>query len=292
MTVSAPLAHDHARQSISTHRGVNPLSRVALCLGYFAVLILFACGTAAFCCLALLRALGCNARERHTVTRATIHSGTRALFLLLKATKLLRVIEHEPLLTPTMGTTQGIIVANHPSMLDAMFFLSRHPQVVCVMKAELLKLPFIGTFARYAGYLPYDETPELRQRAEEAISEGAHILIFPEGTRSPCGGLNSFKRGAARLATELSVPLFPHSLQMDPLVLSRERPWWLPPEGPVTLRVKSLAPLIPSYHHTRAVLDQPSDSIRRESVKLTESLEVLINSSLSSCPNSRHRNAV
>jgi len=47
------------------------------------------------------------------------------------------------------------------------------------------------------------------RRCAEVLSRGDGVLIYPEGTRSPSGELQSFKTGIALLATERQVPIVP-----------------------------------------------------------------------------------
>ncbi|MFN4894403.1 MAG: lysophospholipid acyltransferase family protein [Pseudomonadota bacterium] len=264
-----------------TGGGRRFLAVAARSCAYLVVLVAFLVGAALFYCYTRVRTVALDPVVSRRVTRSVIHRGISLLFRVLEGVGLLHVVEEQDS-GPHCNGQSGVIVANHPSMLDALFFLSRVPQVVCVMKAALLKLPVLGGFARAAGYLPYNETPELWERAKAARDEGACILIFPEGTRSPPSGLGEFKRGAARIATELGVPLWPYVLEMKPIVLSRERPWWSPPAETVVLRVKRLPILVSKLPNLDAETGHPPDDNRRESVRLTESLEVLINSSLSS----------
>jgi 1-acyl-sn-glycerol-3-phosphate acyltransferase len=252
-------------------------------VAYFGILFAFAVGAPTYYLVALVSARGTSPSARRKITRATIHKGTTLLFHILRITGVLRVQEETLCSADQIDVVPGVIVANHPSMLDALFFVSRHPQIVCVMKTRLLRWPIIGGFARRAGYLPFDETPELWRCAKEACDEGTSILVFPEGTRSPVGGLHQFKRGAARIAAELDLPLIPYALQMEPVALGRARPWWKPPGKQIRLRVTRL-PIVASTPDDRASEDttahhMPLDN-RRESIRLTESLEVLINSSL------------
>jgi 1-acyl-sn-glycerol-3-phosphate acyltransferase len=262
--------------------GKRPFAAAAHSCAYFLVLAAFVIGAAVVYCYARLRTALLDPLASRRTTRSVIHSGIALLFRVLEATGLLRVVEEEKTPGPPDTGGSAVIVANHPSMLDALFFLSRYPQVVCVMKGTLLSFPVVSGFARAAGYLPYHETEELWQRARAACDDGAYILIFPEGTRSPASGPGEFKRGAARIATELGLPLIPYVLEMNPIVFSRENPWWRPPAATVLLNVKRLPTLASQLPRPEEGAGQTPDDSRRESVRLTESLEVLINSSLSS----------
>jgi 1-acyl-sn-glycerol-3-phosphate acyltransferase len=47
------------------------------------------------------------------------------------------------------------------------------------------------------------------ERATEALKAGQSFLIYPEGTRSPDGRLQEFKKGAAVMAIKAGVPIVP-----------------------------------------------------------------------------------
>ena len=49
-----------------------------------------------------------------------------------------------------------IIVANHPSMLDAVMLVARLPRSACILKAGLMRNPLLGPAARLAGYIRND----------------------------------------------------------------------------------------------------------------------------------------
>ena len=56
---------------------------------------------------------------------------------------------------------KGIIIApNHITSLDALFVISRLPNIVCVMKANLWDNPVFGGGSRLAGYLRNDLTSD------------------------------------------------------------------------------------------------------------------------------------
>jgi 1-acyl-sn-glycerol-3-phosphate acyltransferase len=50
--------------------------------------------------------------------------------------------------------------------------------------------------------------------------------VFPEGTRSPQGGLRRFRRGPFEIACRADVPVVPVLIRCEPLVLAKEMPWY------------------------------------------------------------------
>ena len=86
-----------------------------------------------------------------------------------------------------------------------------------LMKAELRKVPFVGSACKAAGHVFVDRSsPMAAQRSlkevEKVLTNGVCTVIFPEGTRSLNGQVGRFKRGAFQIALELNLPIIPISL--------------------------------------------------------------------------------
>lgn len=111
-----------------------------------------------------------------------------------------------------------VMAVNHQSHFDSLVLLKhmrRHFRFIA--KRELSKVPFFGAAMRRAGNVFVDRkgTEQDRQTMSEvvqAVRERVDIVFFAEGTRSPDGGLQPFKKGAAVLAIEAQVPLVPAAL--------------------------------------------------------------------------------
>ena len=99
-----------------------------------------------------------------------------------------------------------IIAPNHPSLLDAVFVISRLPDTVCVMKGSLARNFLLAPAARLARYVPNDSLLRLIARAGSEMERGGQLLLFPEGTRS-VGNLGPFTEAVGALACRTRVPV-------------------------------------------------------------------------------------
>ena len=83
-----------------------------------------------------------------------------------------------------------------------------------VSKVENFYAPFIGWTMVLNGYIPLKRghLPSILRmfrRCEAALARGDSVFVFPEGTRSPDGNLQSFFRGAFVLSTRNKAPIVP-----------------------------------------------------------------------------------
>ena len=123
-----------------------------------------------------------------------------------------RVTGHEQM---PEADTAVIFCSNHESNVDPpVLFQALHPRLHVLYKAELHKVPLMGTLFDLGGFVPVDRRD--REKSMVSISRGAaslkagnSILIFPEGTRSGTGQLLPFKKGGFIMAIEAQVPVVP-----------------------------------------------------------------------------------
>jgi 1-acyl-sn-glycerol-3-phosphate acyltransferase len=108
-----------------------------------------------------------------------------------------------------------IFVANHSSMVDILAFQGYiNHDFRWIAKKELFNIPLFGAAMRAVDFISIDrshgrEAIKSLHAAAERIAEGASVLIFPEGTRSPDGRLQAFKTGAIMLAIKAGVEVVP-----------------------------------------------------------------------------------
>lgn len=109
-----------------------------------------------------------------------------------------------------------VIASNHQSFYDIpILFWTIPTQVRIIAKASLGRVPFIGWHLRRAGHLLVDRDhpgASIVKKMHRLISEGASLVIFPEGTRSRDGVVGRFKPGVFLLAIEAGLPIVPISI--------------------------------------------------------------------------------
>ena len=112
-----------------------------------------------------------------------------------------------------------IVAANHQSVFDVFAMYGWFPNIFkWIMKAELIKIPLVGKACVSAGHIFIDRSHPIAaqkslKKAGKQLINGVSVVIFPEGTRTYNGIMSKFKRGAFRLATDLSLPILPVTIK-------------------------------------------------------------------------------
>ncbi len=143
-------------------------------------------------------------------------------------TSLLRVEVHGQENIPS--STSCVFTANHQGAYD-IFLICGYlkAEIRWMLKRSLEKIPFIGIGCRHAGYIFVDKgakagkTRATYRQAENALKDGASVMMFPEGARTPDGHIKPFKKGAFLLADELQLPVVPMTINGSFEVLPRHR---------------------------------------------------------------------
>jgi 1-acyl-sn-glycerol-3-phosphate acyltransferase len=107
-----------------------------------------------------------------------------------------------------------VIVPNHQSMLDIVFFNMLHHRLRWVSKIEVFKLPIVGWEMRMVKYIELvrgnkASVVKMMESCVNSLQEGISVVIFPEGTRSLTGTIGKFKAGAFQIAVKTDKPLLP-----------------------------------------------------------------------------------
>jgi 1-acyl-sn-glycerol-3-phosphate acyltransferase len=108
-----------------------------------------------------------------------------------------------------------LFVANHTSAADAPAVVGAIPRRIAILlKKSLFAYPIVGQAFHLAHFIPVDRSKQdsaiaSLEKAIEAMRAGQSFLIYPEGTRSPDGRLQEFKKGAVVMAIKAGVPIVP-----------------------------------------------------------------------------------
>ena len=140
----------------------------------------------------------------------------------------------------------AIVIANHPTLIDITALTAAVGPACIVAKRSLFSNPLVGPLLRACGHiavgLPGDGTVPAVDQAEARLRAGHVVILFPEGTRSPVGGLGRFRLGAFELARRTGVPILSVRITVEPPALWKGQPWYAIPRQTVDFRLHSLPP--------------------------------------------------
>jgi 1-acyl-sn-glycerol-3-phosphate acyltransferase len=136
------------------------------------------------------------------------------------------------------GGPPVILAPNHPALIDALLILTRHPNIACVMKGELLRNVFLGAGSRLARYIPSNVPRQMIKEAVADLREGGTLLLFPEGTRTTHHPVNPLTASVGVIAKHANVPVQTLIIETDSPYLSKGWPLFRRPQLPITYRVR------------------------------------------------------
>jgi 1-acyl-sn-glycerol-3-phosphate acyltransferase len=109
-----------------------------------------------------------------------------------------------------------ILVANHGSLFDIVAITSFYPEISWFGHERLLKVPLFNWILKLTDYIPFKEPnyTNTREMIEQLAlkSEQKTVAIFPEGTRTLNGRINSFYRGFIYLYRVRDLEILPVTL--------------------------------------------------------------------------------
>ena len=117
---------------------------------------------------------------------------------------------------PTTESGPYLVCANHQTALDVLFLCAvlRRQQPNFMAKAELFKVPLLGSLVRKLGAFPVSRGKGdvgAIKHAIHLLEEGRSVGVFPQGTRCPGRELRdcNVKAGAGMLAARAGVQVLP-----------------------------------------------------------------------------------
>jgi len=131
-----------------------------------------------------------------------------------------------------------ILAPNHPCLIDALLILTRHPNIVCVMKAELMKNLFLGAGSRLARYVRNESSRQMVKESVAHLREGGLLLLFPEGTRTVRAPINPLVASVGLIAKQAGVAIQTLIIETDSPYLSKGWPLFRRPSLPIIYRVR------------------------------------------------------
>jgi 1-acyl-sn-glycerol-3-phosphate acyltransferase len=171
--------------------------------------------------LALLFTRG--AERRQAVSRAVIRGGMWAFWRLMLILRLFRCevrgLEH-------LNGERLLIVANHPTLIDAVLLLSLVRDAVVVAKRSLAENPVTGPAVMAAGYIVNGEGPALVAEAARTFARGGRVLVFPESTRTLPGQPVRLQRGAANIAVRTGCRVVAVTIRVSNPLLYKGAAWY------------------------------------------------------------------
>ena len=182
-----------------------------------------------------------NRDVRQTVARAIIGKAFTGFIWMMKSLGVLsyRIAGSEHI----RPASNQLIIANHPTLIDVVFLVSLFPQADCVVKAAVIRNPFMRNTARAANYISNDAPDEWLQECISRLESGGRLLLFPEGTRSVPGAPLDLKLGAAAIAVRANSEILPITIRCTPPTLAKGEPWHRIPETRPFFAIRIFAPV-------------------------------------------------
>jgi 1-acyl-sn-glycerol-3-phosphate acyltransferase len=106
-----------------------------------------------------------------------------------------------------------LVLANHQSFFDPVLVgLASTRYLTYVARETLFRNKFFAGIIRSLDAIPIDNEGFSRQGIHgtlEALGKGLSVLLFPEGERTPHGGMEPFKPGVTLLLKKAKCPIVP-----------------------------------------------------------------------------------
>lgn len=214
----------------------HPLLKPLMLLAMYALLLLLGLISIGWNLLAILLLPILPRRKGMRIGRAGITRGYTLFWAIANRSGLLKM---EASALDVLRDRPGlVVVANHPSMLDAVMLVAHLPLATCVMKASLANNPFLGPGANLAGYIRNDSALGMVRASVADLKAGGQLVLFPEGTRTTRAPINPFRPGFTRIAKLARAPIQTVFIDTDSPYLGKGWPLWRLPPLPIRFSVR------------------------------------------------------
>lgn len=220
----------------------------------------------------ILRLIPGPRRGKEIRTQTLVHLGFRTFVWFMEGLGLIRVSRIGMERLRRKGPY--VVIANHPTLIDAVLLLACMPQADCVAKKAAWNNIFLRWTVRGAGYIPNDEGETLINACATRLQEGRCLLLFPEGTRSPMGRLGRFRRGAARVALKSGCDVVPVVITCDPPTLVKGQKWHQVPDRRICITLTVEEPIVSKDYANRR------ENVAMGARRMTASIRALYEESL------------
>ncbi len=129
-----------------------------------------------------------------------------------------------------LNRPRQLIIANHPTLIDIVFLISRIPQANCIVKDALFHNIFTKGPIINAGYISNYDPEEMINTCVDCLKAGETMVVFPEGTRTVDGKNYKFQRGASAIALQAKAIVTPVTLKCTPSTLTKTQKWYQIPK--------------------------------------------------------------
>jgi 1-acyl-sn-glycerol-3-phosphate acyltransferase len=125
-------------------------------------------------------------------------------------------IKHRVIGRENLPDGPAVVLSKHQSAWETIALPTLMPRPMCyVFKRELLYVPFFGWALGLLSMVHIDRKRGPRafgsvvEQGRRRLEQGAWVIMFPEGTRTPSGSQGRYKTGGARFATATGAPVIP-----------------------------------------------------------------------------------
>lgn len=197
------------------------------------------------------------AEMRRRAARRLIGTSLRAFWAWMRG---LRLFDCEIDGAEHLRENNILVIANHPTLIDAVLLIGAIPDVAVVAKRALADNPITGPALRAAGYIVNDDGAAMIRGALAEFARGGRILVFPESTRSEPGRPIVMQRGAANIAARASCRVVMVTIRVTEPLLHKGTSWYQMPRRRPRFQVRVSAPM--DIGPTRAACATPARAAR------------------------------